>query len=149
MTISVKVLLGIFSLFQWQAVDTTQACIVKDRTLRFIFQDALEVMINVPKKANDAMHLSMLEGLEDSIEALGEVILQDNFTVWDPKQLIKKGRERHIFLFDMCLIFAKESKDSNGKTKYMSKFKLMVCIKQDITTNLRLFQTERVCGQLF
>ena len=83
-------------------------------------------MLNVPKKANDAMHLSMLEGLEDSLEALGEVILQDNFTVWDPKQLIKKGRERHIFLFDMCLIFAKESKDSNGKTKYMYKFKLMV-----------------------
>ncbi|KAL4217263.1 hypothetical protein ACF0H5_023714 [Mactra antiquata] len=89
-------------------------------------KDALEVMLNVPKKANDAMHLSMLEGLEDSLEALGEVILQENFTVWDPKQLIKKGRERHIFLFDMCLIFAKESKDSNGKTKYMYKFKLMI-----------------------
>ncbi|KAH3753806.1 hypothetical protein DPMN_188456, partial [Dreissena polymorpha] len=89
-------------------------------------KDALEVMVNVPKKANDAMHLSMLEGLEDSLEALGEVILQENFTVWDPKQLIKKGRERHIFLFDMCLIFAKDSKDSNGKTKYMYKFKLMI-----------------------
>ena len=85
-------------------------------------------MLNVPKKANDAMHLSMLEGLEDSLEALGEVILQENFTVWDPKQLIKKGRERHIFLFDMCLIFAKDSKDSNGKTKYMYKFKLMVSL---------------------
>ncbi|KAL3855027.1 hypothetical protein ACJMK2_014257 [Sinanodonta woodiana] len=89
-------------------------------------KDGLEVMANVPKKANDAMHLSMLEGLEDSLEALGEVLLQDNFTVWDPKQLIKKGRERHIFLFDMCLIFAKESKDSNGKTKYMYKFKMMI-----------------------
>ena len=86
-------------------------------------------MLNVPKKANDAMHLSMLEGLEDSLEALGEVILQENFTVWDPKQLIKKGRERHIFLFDMCLIFAKDSKDSNGKTKYMYKFKLMVSLQ--------------------
>lgn len=54
--------------------------------------------------------------------------IQENFTVWDPKQLIKKGRERHIFLFDMCLIFAKEMKDSNGKTKYMYKFKLMVSV---------------------
>ena len=96
-------------------------------------QDALEVMLNVPKKANDAMHLSMLEGLEDSLEALGEVILQENFTVWDPKQLIKKGRERHIFLFDMCLIFAKDSKDSNGKTKYMYKFKLMVSIPKVVS----------------
>ena len=54
------------------------------------------------------------------------MILQDNFTVWDPKQLIKKGRERHIFLFEMCLIFAKEVKDHNGKAKYQYKFKLMV-----------------------
>ncbi|XP_064646133.1 triple functional domain protein-like isoform X3 [Lineus longissimus] len=88
-------------------------------------QDGLEVMLNVPKRANDAMHLSMLEGVEEPLEALGDVILQDNFTVWDPKQLIKKGRERHIFLFDMCLILAKELKDSNGKSKYQHKFKLM------------------------
>ncbi|XP_012941789.1 triple functional domain protein isoform X2 [Aplysia californica] len=89
-------------------------------------KEALEVMMNVPKKANDAMHLSMLEGMEDNLEALGEVLLQDNFTVWDPKQLIKKGRERHLFLFDVCLVFSKEVKDSNGKSKYIYKFKLMI-----------------------
>ncbi|ESO86296.1 hypothetical protein LOTGIDRAFT_220800 [Lottia gigantea] len=89
-------------------------------------KDGLEVMLNVPKKANDAMHLSMLVGMEDHIEALGEVILQDNFTVWDPKQLIKKGRDRHIFLFDVCLVFGKEVKDSTGKSKYVFKFKLMI-----------------------
>ncbi|CAE1271113.1 Kalirin,Rho guanine nucleotide exchange factor 25,Triple functional domain protein,Death-associated protein kinase 1,Death-associated protein kinase 3 [Acanthosepion pharaonis] len=89
-------------------------------------KDGLDVMLSVPKKANDAMHLSMLEGLEDSLEALGEVLLQDNFTVWDPKNLIKKGRERHIFLFEMCLVFAKEIKDSNGKSKYMYKSKLLI-----------------------
>jgi hypothetical protein len=27
-------------------------------------KDALDVMLNVPKKANDAIHLSHLEGLE-------------------------------------------------------------------------------------
>ncbi|KAI8761241.1 triple functional domain protein, partial [Biomphalaria glabrata] len=89
-------------------------------------KEALEVMMNVPKKANDAMHLSMLEGLEDSLQAYGEVLLQDNFTVWDPKQLIKKGRDRHLFLFDVCLVFSKEVKDSNGKSKYIFKFKLMI-----------------------
>lgn len=35
--------------------------------IKFILlQDGLDVMVNVPKKANDAMHLSMLEGLEVS-----------------------------------------------------------------------------------
>lgn len=91
-----------------------------------IQQDGLEVMMNVPKRANDAMHLSLLEGLEEKPEALGDVFLQDQFTVWDPKQLIKKGRDRHLFLFDMCVIFSKEMKDSNGKAKYQYKFRLMV-----------------------
>jgi len=54
------------------------------------------------------------------------VLLQDNFTIWDPKQLIKKGRERRLFLFDVCLLVSKEVKDSNGKSKYLYKFKLMV-----------------------
>lgn len=46
-------------------------------------QDGLEVMLNVPKKANDAMHLSLLEGCDVSIDKLGEVILQDTFQVCD------------------------------------------------------------------
>jgi hypothetical protein len=74
----------------------------------------------------DQSETRMARGVEDNLEALGEVFLQDQFLVWDPKQLIRKGRERHLFLFDMCLIFAKEVKDSNGKSKYMFKFKLMV-----------------------
>ena len=91
-------------------------------------KDALEVMVSVPKKANDAIHLSLLEGLEEVIskDALGDVLHQDKFLVWDSKQLIKKGKERHVFLFETSLVFAKEIKDPKGKTKYIYKFKLMV-----------------------
>ncbi|CAF0832828.1 unnamed protein product [Brachionus calyciflorus] len=90
-------------------------------------KDALEVMMNVPKKANDAIHLSLLEGLEEGLskEALGDVLLQDKFQVWDSKQLIKKGKERHVFLFETSLVFAKEIKDAKSKLKYVYKFKLM------------------------
>ena len=104
----------------------TSPCWIRSSYFCVPFQDGLEVMMNVPKKANDAMHLSMLDGLEESLEALGEVLLQDTFTVWDPKQIIRKGRERRLFLFDVCLLFSKEVKDSSGKSKYMYKFKLMV-----------------------
>lgn len=83
-------------------------------------------MLNVPKKANDAMHLSLVEGCDVSSDKLGEVVLQDAFSVWDPKQLIRKGRERHIFLFELYLLFTKEVKDSAGKVKYIYKNKLMV-----------------------
>lgn len=87
-------------------------------------KEGLEVMLNVPKKANDAMHLSLLENCDVSIDKLGEVVLQDAFQAWDTKQIIRKGRERRVFLFELYLLFAKEFKDSNG-VKYLFKSKLM------------------------
>jgi triple functional domain protein len=91
-------------------------------------REGLEVCLNVPKKANDALHLSMLEGCDVSHDTLGEVVLQDSFQVWDPKQLIRKAKDRHIFLFELYLVFSKEIKDSNGKSKYVYKSKLMVSL---------------------
>lgn len=88
-------------------------------------QDGLEVMLNVPKKANDAMHLSLLEQCDIIIDNLGEVVLQDSFLAWDNKQIIRKGRERRVFLFELYLLFAKEIKDSNGTVKYHFKHKVM------------------------
>ncbi|KAG6452489.1 hypothetical protein O3G_MSEX007649 [Manduca sexta] len=88
-------------------------------------KDGLEVMLSVPKKANDAMHLSLLEGCDVPINSLGEVVLQDSFHVWDLRQIIKKGRERRVFLFDLHLLLAKEVKDSHGKAKYIYKTKFM------------------------
>ncbi|MPC23919.1 Kalirin [Portunus trituberculatus] len=89
-------------------------------------KDGLEVMQNVPKKANDALHLSMLEGCDVLPDSLGEVILQDSFQVWDQRQLIRKVRDRHIFLFDLYLVFCKEVRDPTGnKTKYAYKHRLV------------------------
>ncbi|XP_029461100.1 kalirin isoform X1 [Rhinatrema bivittatum] len=88
-------------------------------------KDGLEVMLSVPKRANDAMHVSMLEGFDENLDVQGELILQDSFQVWDPKSLIRKGRERHLFLFEISLVFSKEIKDSSGHTKYVYKNKLL------------------------
>lgn len=113
-------------------------------------KDGLEVMLSVPKRANDAMHLAMLEGnpsflphtsrhvfpryslsfsvsgFEENLEVQGELILQDSFQVWDPRSLIRKGRDRHLFLFEFSLVFSKEIKDSAGRTKYQYKNRLLV-----------------------
>uniref|UniRef100_H3DDY1 non-specific serine/threonine protein kinase n=1 Tax=Tetraodon nigroviridis TaxID=99883 RepID=H3DDY1_TETNG len=88
-------------------------------------KDGLEVMLGVPKRANDAMHLAMLEGFEENLEVQGELILQDSFQVWDPRSLIRKGRDRHLFLFEFSLVFSKEIKDSAGRTKYQYKSRLL------------------------
>ncbi|TNM94092.1 hypothetical protein fugu_002268 [Takifugu bimaculatus] len=87
-------------------------------------KEGLDVMLSVPKRANDAMHVSMLEGLEEGLEVQGELLLQDSFLVWEPKSLIRKGRDRHLFLFELSLIFSKEIKDSSGRTKYLYKSRL-------------------------
>ncbi|XP_072305966.1 kalirin-like [Eucyclogobius newberryi] len=87
-------------------------------------KEGLDVMLSVPKRANDAMHVSMLEGLEEGLEVQGELLLQDSFLVWEPKSLIRKGRDRHLFLFELSLIFSKEMKDSSGRTKYLYKSRL-------------------------
>lgn len=92
---------------------------------RFDLQEGLEVMLNVPKKANDAMHLSLLEQCDIPVDNLGEVVLQDAFLAWDNKQIIRKGRERRVFLFELYLLFTKEVKDSNGTVKYHFKNKVM------------------------
>ncbi|XP_037542667.1 kalirin [Nematolebias whitei] len=103
-------------------------------------KDGLEVMLSVPKRANDAMHLAMLEGFEENLEVQGELILQDSFQVWDPRSLIRKGRDRHLFLFEFSLVFSKEIKDSAGRTKYQYKNRLL-------TSELGV--TEHIEGDLF
>ena len=87
-------------------------------------RDGLDVMLRVPKKANDAMHYSNLDGCDLSNEQLGEVILQDVFVVFDSKSLFKKGRERRLFLFENILVVSKEIRDSSGKFCYAFKNRL-------------------------
>lgn len=74
------------------------------------------------------MSLDINLSVQGDLEAQGEVLLQDSFQVWDTKQIFRKGRERHIFLFDMILVFSKESKDSTGRSRYLHKSKMSVSI---------------------
>lgn len=91
-------------------------------------KDGLEVCLNVPKKANDALHLSLLDGCDVTNETLGEVVLQESFQVVDSKQILRKVKDRHIFLFELYLVLCKDVKDSAGKTRYQYKSKLMVSL---------------------
>lgn len=81
--------------------------------------------ITGPKNKYKLMYFVVL-GFDENLDVQGELILQDSFQVWDPKSLIRKGRERHLFLFEISLVFSKEIKDSSGHTKYVYKNKLLV-----------------------
>lgn len=111
--------------YQLLLKDLLQSC---DEVGQNEIKDGLEVMMSVPKKANDAMHLSMLIGCDIPVQALGEVILQDFFQVTEPKSLLRKTRERRVFLFEFYLVFAKETKveSSQQKLHYQFKSKIML-----------------------
>jgi hypothetical protein len=74
------------------------------------------------------MHLSMLGGCDMPIQSFGEVILQDTFQVTEPKSLLRKTRERRVFLFEFYVVFAKEVKveSSQQKSHYQFKNKIML-----------------------
>ncbi|UJR31800.1 hypothetical protein I4U23_019277 [Adineta vaga] len=102
-------------------------------------KEGYDLMCSVPKKANDAMHLSYLDELESGLtkEALGDVLLQNSFQVWDSKQLIKKGKERHVFLFETSIVIAKIVKPvSRGAIRYIYKYKLMTAEIFDVKEHL-------------
>ena len=61
----------------------------------------------------------------------------------DQKQIIKKAKDRHIFLFELYLVFSKEVKDTNGKAKYIYKAKFLVSKKKSFYSFLSsLFEKE-------
>lgn len=92
------------------------------------------------------MLLFCVVGFDENIESQGELILQESFQVWDPKTLIRKGRERHLFLFEMSLVFSKEVKDSSGRSKYLYKSKLFVSIGTQ-RPSLRAMRLCPSCGE--
>ncbi|XP_077363550.1 triple functional domain protein-like [Festucalex cinctus] len=88
-------------------------------------KEALEVMLSIPKRANNAMHLSMLQDLDEDIESQGELMFHDSIQMWSPKPLSpRRVKKRHVFLFQRSLVFSKEVKDSNVVGKYIYTGKL-------------------------
>ena len=84
-------------------------------------EKALQVMHDIPKRANDAMTLSMIYGYEGNIHAHGQIILQDEFTVYERTRWT--AAHRQIFLLDQRLVITKE-KDADGLYVYKDSLKV-------------------------
>ncbi|XP_077599781.1 triple functional domain protein-like [Stigmatopora nigra] len=84
-----------------------------------VLQEAVEVMLSIPKAINDAMHLSSVDGFDESIKE--ELLMEESFKVWDSKSPFRMGRKRYLFLLEKTLVFCKVAKGTKGKFKYIFK----------------------------
>ncbi|XP_077460395.1 triple functional domain protein-like [Stigmatopora argus] len=99
--------------------DLLQCCEEKEQ-----LKKALDVTLSIPRKANDAMHLSMLEGFHEKMESEGQLLIQDSFKVWDSRKPLSMGKNRQVFLLKKSLVVCKVVKDAKGKRRYIYKKKL-------------------------
>lgn len=69
-------------------------------------KEALNVMESVPRKANDAMHLALLQDAP-----LSDLLLQGQVILSEKSVLpgVQKARERHCFLFETAIIICKRN----------------------------------------
>ncbi|GMT28628.1 hypothetical protein PFISCL1PPCAC_19925 [Pristionchus fissidentatus] len=88
--------------------------------------EALEAVHNIPKKANDIIHLNYVDSKDkEQLLSAGSLVTQDTLTVWESKSLIKgKGKERQVFLFELALaVMKKVTEGGHMKTRYFLKSK--------------------------
>ena len=80
-------------------------------------EDALNVMVEVPRKANDLLHLEMLyDPPEDTL------VHQDTLSVISGSAWIQgQGKQRQVFLFKHCLVLAKHEMEGKKLKSYSTK----------------------------
>lgn len=87
-------------------------------------RDAYEVVLSVPKRANDNMHYINLDKEKLDPVSLGSFVMQDTLTVWESKAFLsKKGKERQVFLFEMAIVVAKKLDMPSKTIRYVAKGK--------------------------
>eukprot|EP00731_Ephydatia_muelleri_P019891 Em0012g716a len=84
-------------------------------------EKALQLMQDVPKRANDAMTLSMICGYDGNIHTHGQIILEDEFVVSERGRWV--GNKRQLFLLNQRIIITKE-KDADGLYLFKDQLKI-------------------------
>ena len=96
---------------------------------------AIEIMVTVPKNADDMMNVGRLQGFEGRITAQGRLLMQDTLLVNEPEDVKKKKvqeikfKERRVFLFQQIIIFS----EMIGSTKKFSSPRYV--FKNDMKVN--------------
>ncbi|KAL3119628.1 hypothetical protein niasHT_006714 [Heterodera trifolii] len=82
-------------------------------------KNAHEIVLSIPKLANDRMHLKSFENSQAF--AVGDFVMQDSFLVSEPKRYFKRERELQVFLFESNIVFTKKEEMGSKKMGYVHK----------------------------
>ncbi|XP_045423418.1 obscurin isoform X23 [Lemur catta] len=84
-----------------------------------LLEQAYAVVCALPQRAENKLHVSLMENYPGTLEALGEPIRQGHFIVWEGApgaRMPWKGHNRHVFLFRNHLVICKPRRDSRTDT---------------------------------
>ncbi|XP_063088892.1 obscurin isoform X2 [Cavia porcellus] len=84
-----------------------------------LLEQAYAVVSALPQRAENKLHVSLMENYPGTLEALGEPIRQGHFIVWEGApgaRMPWKGHNRHVFLFRHHLVICKPRRDSRTDT---------------------------------
>ncbi|ETE62730.1 Obscurin, partial [Ophiophagus hannah] len=113
-----------------------------------LLEQAYAIVSALNRRAENNLHISLIENYPGTLEILGEPIRQGQFIVWEGApgaRMAWKGHKRHAFLFKGYLLVCKPKRDTKMDT-YSYLFKNMMKIWHEREDSVRkyLFQARTV-----
>uniref|UniRef100_A0A674IQU3 Obscurin, cytoskeletal calmodulin and titin-interacting RhoGEF n=1 Tax=Terrapene triunguis TaxID=2587831 RepID=A0A674IQU3_9SAUR len=93
-----------------------------------LLEQAYAIVSALTQRAENNLHISLIENYPGTLEILGEPIRQGHFIVWEGApgaRIAWKGHNRHVFLFKNYILICKPKRDTKTDT-YSYIFKNMM-----------------------
>ncbi|NXJ82985.1 OBSCN protein, partial [Trogon melanurus] len=84
-----------------------------------LLEQAYAVVSALTRRAENNLHVSLIENYPGTLESLGEPIRQGHFIVWEGApgaRMAWKGHKRHVFLFKNYIVICKPKRDTRTDT---------------------------------
>ncbi|NXY83672.1 OBSCN protein, partial [Alcedo cyanopectus] len=84
-----------------------------------LLEQAYAIVSALSRRAENNLHVSLIENYPGTLESLGEPIRQGHFIVWEGApgaRMAWKGHKRHVFLFKNYIVICKPKRDTKTDT---------------------------------